>query len=448
MKRRFLVVGGALLVGALVLVALGSARYGGPGGLLLRVRAEIAAQRPRPVYVPTPLPTATGRTAAAVAPTVEPTPSPVPARTSTALRNTPSPLGATPVVSTPLASATPLPTGTPPPTVAPPPTATPPPAPPTPGPAVELTGLRHAWQTWNNCGPATLAMYLSYWGSGSSQEDIRRAVRPNPEDKHAGADELADFARGQGLHALVRIDGSAERLRQLLAAGLPVMVSTWHEDEPGDGMGHYRLIVGYDEGAREWLLYDSLAATASDRNAPYTPLRLSYDAFEPLWLVFNRRYVLVYSDAYADAVRAILGDDMDDGAMWQGALARAEEESAADAGNPFHWFNLGTDLVALERYGEAAAAYDRARQLGLPWRMLWYQFGPFSAYYHTGRYDEVVALADATLRVTTHIEELHYWRGMALAALGDARGARASLQRAIQLRPGYPDAVQALEGLG
>jgi hypothetical protein len=30
---------------------------------------------------------------------------------------------------------------------------------------VQLTGLNHAWQTWNNCGPATLAMNLSYYGS-------------------------------------------------------------------------------------------------------------------------------------------------------------------------------------------------------------------------------------------------------------------------------------------
>jgi tetratricopeptide (TPR) repeat protein len=119
--------------------------------------------------------------------------------------------------------------------------------------------------------------------------------------------------------------------------------------------------------------------------------------------------------------------------MWEGALARTQDELARDAADPFHWFNLGTDLVALGRYPEAADAYDRARQLGLPWRMLWYQFGPFPAYYGVGRYHEVVALADATLRITTHVEELHYWRGMALAALGDTRAARTSLERALQL---------------
>jgi len=439
MKRAFVFLAGVLLVGVLALLALGSMRYGGPSGLLLRVRAEIAAQRPHPVYVPTPLPTTGASSRAVVTPAMRPT------RTASRIASA-TPTAESGAGDGALPSATIAPSASP--TASPSPSATAMPAYAVPGPAAELTGLRHVWQTWNNCGPATLSMYLSYWGSTLDQEAIRRVVRPNPEDKHAGADELADVARSERLHALVRVNGTAERLRQLVSNGVPVMVSTWHEDAPNDGMGHYRLIVGYDEGAREWLLYDSLAATAADRNAPYTPLRMSYEDFEPWWVVFNRRYVIVYSDERTDAVRAILGDDADDGAMWQGALAHAREAIVADEGNPFHWFNLGTDLVALGEYDEAASAYDRARQLGLPWRMLWYQFGPFSAYYHVGRYDEVIALADATLRVTTHVEELHYWRGRALAARGDATAGAASLRRALELRPNYPEAIEALEALG
>jgi tetratricopeptide (TPR) repeat protein len=291
-------------------------------------------------------------------------------------------------------------------------------------------------------------MYLSYWGCLLNQEEIRRVVRPNPEDKHAGPQELADVAKAQGLEAVVRINGSEDLLRSLVANGLPVMVSTWHEDKPNDGMGHYRLVVGYDAAAREWLLYDSLAATAAVRSAPYHPLRLAYDAFAPWWEVFNHRYIVVYAKEQSAVVQAILAADLDDQAMWEGALKRAQADLAADDGNPFHWFNLGTDLVALNRHAEAASAYDRARQLGLPWRMLWYQFGPFPAYYHVGRYDEVIALADATLAVTQHVEELHYWRAMALAAKGETPSARAALERALKLRPDYPEAAKALQELG
>ncbi|MGB2773681.1 MAG: tetratricopeptide repeat protein, partial [Anaerolineae bacterium] len=87
----------------------------------------------------------------------------------------------------------------------------------------------------------------------------------------------------------------------------------------------------------------------------------------------------------------------------------------------------------------------QARQLGLPWRMLWYQFGPFAAYSEVGRHAEVLALADATLRTTTDVEELHYWRGRALAALGDPEGARQAFARAVALNPGYAAAVAALK---
>ena len=104
--------------------------------------------------------------------------------------------------------------------------------------------------------------------------------------------------------------------------------------------------------------------------------------------------------------------------------------------------------MALEQYEEAAAAFDRARQIGLPWRMLWYQFTPFPAYYHTGRHQEVVALADATLRVTTHLEELHYWRGMALVALGNPSAGAEAFRTALQLKPGFPPAAEALGALG
>ncbi len=63
---------------------------------------------------------------------------------------------------------------------------------------------------------------------------------------------------------------------------------------------------------------------------------------------------------------------------------------------------------------------------------MWYQFGPFQAYYEVGRYDEVLALANATLATTTHVEELYYWKGMALRALNDDQSARQAFERRAQ----------------
>jgi tetratricopeptide (TPR) repeat protein len=203
-------------------------------------------------------------------------------------------------------------------------------------------------------------------------------------------------------------------------------------------------LVGYDDAAQEWIAYDSYDARGIKKDQPYAGIRLPYAEVAKLWPVFNRAYLVITDEARAAAVERIVGADLDDTAMWERALAAAEAEVERRPDDPFARFNLGTDLVALARFDEAAAAYDRARQLGLPWRMLWYQFGPFRAYYETGRHDEVIALADATLQTAQHVEELFYWRGLSQRAKGDLPAARASWERALALNPHYADARAAL----
>ncbi len=401
------------------------ARYGGPEGLWRRAYTEIAARLPHPQFVPTPLPLAA--TAAIPPATAHPT--------------TPPP------TLTPTPVSRPSPTLTPPPTsVSPTPTPTPAPTPP---PAqVNLAGLTHLWQTWNNCGPATLAMNLSYFGIRADQAAIAAALRPFQDDKNVNPAELVAYARTQGLTAQARVNGNTEILRQLLAAGLPVLIETWHEPKPNDGMGHYRLLTGYDDAAQAWIAYDSFDATGLVKGQPYAGIRLPYAGLDELWAVFNRTYLVIYDPAHAGAVRQIHGDAWDEAAMWERARSAAEAVTVQHPEDPFAWFNLGSDLVALGRFEEAAAAYDRARRIGLPWRMLWYQFGPFRAYYETGRYAEVIALADATIGTAKHVEELFFWRGLAQQAAGDRAAARASWQRALELNPNYAEAQAALTAAG
>jgi tetratricopeptide (TPR) repeat protein len=394
----------------MLLFVIGSVRYGGPGDLLLHLRVEIAAYRPHPQFVPTPLPTPTG---------VPPTPSPT--LTPTA------PPTATPAL-TPTPAATPTPAHRP------------------AAEAVELTGFTHAWQKWNNCGPATLAMHLSYFGSPLTQADLAAVLKPNWDDKNVSPEELAAFARSQGFRALVRVNGDADRLRLLLSNGLPVLIETWLEAE--GGMGHYRLLTGYDDESRQWIVFDSYVSAGVDDKQPYRGIRLSYDEIDRLWAVFNRTYLLVYADEVTPVVLSILGEEADDEAMWQRALLRSQEEARQRPDDPFAWFNLGTDQVALGQFGQAAVAYDRARVIGLPWRMLWYQFGPFRAYYEAGRYEELIALADATIATSGNIEETFYWKGLGLAAQGDAVGARQAWQRAVELKPNYAEAAAALAAMG
>ena len=72
------------------------------------------------------------------------------------------------------------------------------------------------------------------------------------------------------------------------------------------------------------------------------------------------------------------------------AAQRASDEIFSTSGRDqfFAWFNRGTNLMELQDYIGAAAAYDEAFNIysGLdpetrPWRLLWYQTGPYWAYY-------------------------------------------------------------------
>ncbi len=347
---------------------------------------------------------------------------------------TPLPPPSTPLPPTPL----PLPT----------PKPTPSPTPELP-PAVLLGGMRHEHQGWNNCGPTTLAMALSFWGRPETQYDVAPALKPDPEDKNISPEEMAGYVRGLGLEAVVRVGGDLTLLKRLVAAGFPVVVETWYVRAPNDQMGHYRLIIGYDDAAQEFITHDSL-------HGPELPI--GYQELDELWRAFNRAYLVVYPPDREAEVAAVLGVRFDEQAAIAQALETAQREvldppsaciAYADCGDGevFAWFNVGSSLVAQGEYAAAAAAYDQARLLGLPWRMLWYQFGPYEAYYQVGRYEDVITLADATLRVTGNLEESLYWRGRARLALGDREGARNDFRAALHYHEGWPPAVAALAEL-
>jgi tetratricopeptide (TPR) repeat protein len=439
-------IAGGLTVGAL--------RYGSVEGIYRRLNAEVVARQPHPELVPTPLPVAQPEI-----PSLDSVPAISPASADRAETATPQPLPTsirlrptTPASTVQVAgprgrsvTATVRPSSEP----TPAPTDLPHVAPRVqlPPPSVKLTGISHWWQTWNNCGPATLAMNLSYYGRKSSQADVAAAIRPNKDDKNVSPDEMATFARTQGLQALARVNGHPDRLRLLLANGIPVLVETWHEPKPNDGMGHYRLLTGYDDADEMWMAYDSYDAAGVDPKKPYAGIRIPYGQFDALWKVFNRQYVVVFTEAQVPMIDQILGTDGDDQAMWKRAMSDARTAVGQMPADPFAWFNLGSDLTALGSYEEATQAYDMARQIGLPWRMLWYQFGPFQAYYQVGRHEEVVALANATLRTAKYVEELYYWRGRSQVALGSSDEARDSFLRALQMNRNYSPAVEALAAL-
>ncbi len=122
-------------------------------------------------------------------------------------------------------------------------------------------------------------------------------------------------------------------------------------------MGHYRLLVGYDDPAGRFIAYDSVEKPGVNLSQPY-------GKFDEDWRIFNRTYIPVYRPDQAGLVDRILGRERDDTVMFERALAGAQAEAAPQPDNPFAWFNVGTNLVALGRPIEAVPAFDRARSSG------------------------------------------------------------------------------------
>lgn len=336
------------------------------------------------------------------------------------------------------------------------PAASPTPRPPTPTPvatptplpaSVQLTPVEYEVQGPNNCGPATLTMYLRYYGWDGNQDDIAEEVKPITKDRNVNVDELLYYTHTWvgWLNSTFRVGGDIDLIKRFLAAGIPVMVEKGHiieidyfyQDDYWNG--HYALVTSYDDATSEFTFQDSYVGPDQ---------HLSYAQFDTFWQQFNRVFILLYMPDQEETVKSILGADWDEEANRQNALAVAQAETQSDPDNAFTWFNLGMNQVYFEDYAAAASSFDRAREIGLPMRMLRYQFGPFFAYYNVGRMEDLMQLVDYGLQITPESEEILIWKGWALYRNGDTNGAIEQFLKARDANPKSAYAQQALDFMG
>ena len=310
-----------------------------------------------------------------------------------------------------------------------------------------LTSPEWEREDMNNCGPATLSMMLHMYGWSGDQFDISKVVKPDRADRNVNPDELAFWVRNYAgwLRAEYRVNGDLTLLKRLLAAGYPVIIETTFRLDPKDSgwpnddlwAAHYKLITAYDDAARAFTLQD--AYHGADQVVPY-------DMLEAGWRPFNYVYFLIYLPEEESELHTIIGLDWDADTNRLNALNASQARTVLHPDDAFDWFNYGSNLVYFERYDEAAGAYDTARRLGLPQRMVRYQFGPFLAYFHSNRNDDLLELTDYALQITYKSEEAWLWQGWGLYRKGDTTGAVNAWQRALALRNGnYPDAQYALD---
>ncbi len=373
-----------------------------------------------------------------------------------------------------LATSTPVPpTATLTPTSPIPQPTAPPTLTPTPLPAsFALSGVK--WETqngaWNYCGPTNLAMLLSYWGWQGDKFTTGHYLKPFGYDYNVMPYEMLNYVQDETkLNAVMRLGGNIPLLKLLIANGFPVLVEkgvVFPETATHQlgWMGHYTVLTGFNDQKGQFISQDSYIS-------PDYPV--PYDTLEQEWRAFDFVFIVAFTPDKKDKLYGLLGDYADETKSFQIALKRASTEiySLTGIDQYFAWFNRGTSLVDLQDFAGAADSYDNAFKIypGLaedkrPWRMMWYQTGPYFAYFYSGRYQDVADLATNTLdfiknraerlgisnqpQVGPFIEETWYWRAKARLVIGDRSGAIDDLRTALKYHPGFTPAVDELNNLG
>lgn len=389
----------------------------------------------------------------------------------------------TPTLEQPISTSTPNPTSTPmptdQPTFTPTITSTPPPG------SVVLSNVPFVDQNnaWNYCGPANLTMALEYWswkGDPNSvyspRDQVGIAIKPgenNPNLKYyerSQSDvnvmpyEMVDFVNEQTTYkALFRYGGDADLIKRLIAAGFPIIAEKGiYESLPPENTmqwaGHYAFTTGYDDSQQVFTWQDSYLP-------PTKPVgkdtKTSYAEYLSNWRAFNYVFVVVYPADREAQLNQVLGPWADQYWAAQHALDIANQELQSNTltGNDLYFamFNKVTSYVNLQNpdYGPAAAAYDQANAYfndtlsvnddkPLPYRIMWYETAPYSAYYNSGRYQDVIDLADANLKriqATRSLEESWFWLARAEYALGNSQTAYADMEKALYFHPNFQSAL-------
>ena len=251
---------------------------------------------------------------------------------------------------------------------------------------------------------------------------------------------MARFVETQtGLKALARWGGDLDTLRGFIAAGFPVLIEAGHQPPKDYWMGHYLVVNGYDDARQRFTAQDLLITPDA---------RLDYAELLGWWRHFNYVYIVIFPPEREAEVLRLLGEQADPTANWQLTAERARQEIETLEGREllFAWFNLGDALAALGDYANAAAAFDQAFTMNaaLPeqdrlYRLLWYRTRPYEAYFHTGRYQDLLDLGNATLAWVGEplLEETFYWLGRAREATGNMEKALYDYNRAAEINPDF-----------
>ncbi|MFC5848265.1 C39 family peptidase [Deinococcus petrolearius] len=146
-----------------------------------------------------------------------------------------------------------------------------------------LQGVPLVRQTYNACGPASIAQVLGYFGLKVALADVSRLTRPT-ERSYMTAQAIVDFAPQVGLEARLYRGGSLATVRAAIRQGLPLIALQSHIPRAGTVIPHWRVVVGYDDASARVLLMDPLLGHVA----------MGYADFARVWADHRGQFALLY----------------------------------------------------------------------------------------------------------------------------------------------------------
>ena len=151
--------------------------------------------------------------------------------------------------------------------------------------------MNYQRQTTNNCGPASVAILLGYYGHWVTQQEVNEQI---PAGSLSPCDIVLYVSQYQLTARLYYSPPGSEPVRQLLDSHIPVIFNQWLSAD--SDIRHYRVIRGYDDVTSEFISDDPL------RGAYF---RIPYDTFTTLSDPGN--FIPVYPPETDPLVQSLMG---------------------------------------------------------------------------------------------------------------------------------------------
>ncbi|MBV8083664.1 MAG: C39 family peptidase [Chloroflexi bacterium] len=160
--------------------------------------------------------------------------------------------------------------------------------------AIRLPGFVYIRQTLNNCGPASIAEVLHYWGVEQTQDQARVALRSSSDDRGMWPYPVPAYVGKLGMASLMGVNGTPEMIKALVANGFPVILA--EAVSATDRTAHYREIEGFDDNAQTFVSTDSYLGPNHT---------ISYDENKKIW-TGNQRFMVIYPPDKQPVLDAVL----------------------------------------------------------------------------------------------------------------------------------------------